>query len=47
MIRARNEAHDAMLAAIEAVLNEGPHTGDLGRRANTTEVGNAVASRLA
>ena len=41
------EAHDAMLAAIEAVLKEGPHTGDLGGRANTTEVGKAIAARLA
>lgn len=36
-----------MLAAIEAVLKEGPHTGDLGGRANTTEVDKAVAARLA
>ncbi|SAL60353.1 tartrate dehydrogenase [Caballeronia terrestris] len=41
------EAHDAMLAAIEAVLKEGPHTGDLGGKANTTEVGKAIAERLA
>ena len=41
------EAHDAMLAAIEAVLKDGPRTGDLGGRANTTEVGKAIAERLA
>jgi tartrate dehydrogenase/decarboxylase/D-malate dehydrogenase len=42
-----HEAHDAMLAAIEAVLKEGPRTGDLGGKASTTEVGQAIASRLA
>ncbi|MGF6779803.1 tartrate dehydrogenase [Paraburkholderia sp. GAS334] len=41
------EAHDAMLAAIEAVLKEGPHTGDLGGKANTADVGKAIAGRLA
>ncbi|SAL63445.1 tartrate dehydrogenase [Caballeronia arvi] len=41
------EAHDAILAAIEAVLKDGPHTGDLGGNANTTEVGRAIAERLA
>jgi tartrate dehydrogenase/decarboxylase/D-malate dehydrogenase len=40
------EAHDAMLAAIEAVLKEGPRTGDLGGKASTTEVGQAIANRL-
>ena len=40
-------AHDAMLAAIEAVLKKKPHTGDLGGKANTTEVGKAIAERLA
>ncbi len=44
---AEREAHDAMLVAIEAVLKEGPHTGDLGGKANTTEVGQAIAARLA
>jgi tartrate dehydrogenase/decarboxylase/D-malate dehydrogenase len=29
------------------VLKEGPRTGDLGGRANTTEVGKAIADRLA
>ncbi|MFL9964511.1 tartrate dehydrogenase [Paraburkholderia sediminicola] len=41
------DAHDAILAAIEATLIEGPHTGDLGGNANTTEVGKAIAAKLA
>jgi tartrate dehydrogenase/decarboxylase / D-malate dehydrogenase len=41
------DAHDAILAAIEAVLKEGPHTGDLGGKSNTTEVGKAIAARIA
>jgi tartrate dehydrogenase/decarboxylase/D-malate dehydrogenase len=41
------DAHDAILAAIEATLIEGPRTGDLGGTANTTEVGQAIAARLA
>ena len=41
------DAHDAILAAIEATLKAGPHTGDLGGHANTTEVGKAIAARLA
>ena len=36
-------AHDAMLAAIEQCLVEGPRTPDMGGSANTTEVGQAVA----
>ena len=40
------EAHDAMLDAITAVLKEGPHTGDLGGKASTAEVGEAVAARI-
>ncbi len=39
-------AHDAMLRAIEAVLVEGPRTGDLGGKASTTDVGKAVAERI-
>jgi tartrate dehydrogenase/decarboxylase/D-malate dehydrogenase len=42
-----HDAHNAMLAAIEAVLKEGPRTGDLGGKASTTEVGQAIAARLA
>ncbi|WP_235851063.1 isocitrate/isopropylmalate family dehydrogenase, partial [Paraburkholderia piptadeniae] len=41
------EAHDAILAAIEGVLKDGPRTGDLGGKANTAEVGAAIAHRLA
>jgi tartrate dehydrogenase/decarboxylase / D-malate dehydrogenase len=41
------EAHDAILAAIEAVLKEGPRTGDLGGKASTAEVGAAIAEHLA
>ncbi|GAB3626806.1 tartrate dehydrogenase [Pandoraea terrae] len=40
------QAHDAMLAAIEAVIKEGPRTGDLGGQASTTEVGQAIAAKL-
>ncbi|MGF6871121.1 tartrate dehydrogenase [Paraburkholderia sp. MM5477-R1] len=44
---AEREAHDAILAAIEATLIEGPHTGDLGGKATTTEVGQSIAARFA
>jgi tartrate dehydrogenase/decarboxylase/D-malate dehydrogenase len=40
-------AHDAIVAAIEAVLREGPRTRDLGGTASTTEVGMAIAERVA
>jgi tartrate dehydrogenase/decarboxylase/D-malate dehydrogenase len=40
-------AHDAMLAAIETVLREGPRTADLGGRADTTEMGRAIAELVA
>lgn len=43
---AGQEAHDAILAAIKAVLISGPHTPDLGGKASTTEVGKAIAERL-
>ncbi len=39
-------AHDAMLAAIEHVLAHGPRTPDLGGKANTTELGEAIAHRI-
>jgi len=42
-----HEAHDAILAAIEATLKEGPRTGDLGGKATTEEVGTAIAKRVA
>lgn len=40
-------AHDAMLAAIERCLLEGPRTPDMGGSASTIEVGQAVAAYLA
>jgi tartrate dehydrogenase/decarboxylase / D-malate dehydrogenase len=40
-------AHDAIVRAIEQVLREGPHTPDLGGQASTTEMGQAIADRLA
>lgn len=39
-------AHDAILAAIEQVLAEGPRTPDLGGKASTTEMGQAIAARM-
>jgi len=39
-------AHDAMLAAIERCLVEGPRTPDMGGTANTTDVGQAVTRYL-
>jgi tartrate dehydrogenase/decarboxylase/D-malate dehydrogenase len=41
------EAHDAILRAIEVVLAEGPRTADLGGKASTTEMGQAIAERMA
>ena len=38
------EAHDAILAAIEQVLLNGPRTPDLGGSASTSEMGAAIAS---
>ena len=40
-------AHDAIVAAIEQVLAEGPRTRDLGGTASTTEMGEAIAARVA
>jgi tartrate dehydrogenase/decarboxylase/D-malate dehydrogenase len=37
-------AHDAIVAAIEQVLREGPRTRDLGGSASTTEMGQAIAA---
>ncbi len=37
------EAHDAIVGAIEEVLRSGPRTGDLGGKATTVEVGDAIA----
>ena len=40
-------AHDAIVRAIEQVLVEGPRTRDLGGSASTTEMGEAIAERVA
>jgi len=40
-------AHDAIARAIEAVLATGPRTPDLGGKASTTDVGMAIAERVA
>ncbi|MFA5703186.1 MAG: tartrate dehydrogenase [Advenella sp.] len=40
------QAHDAIMAAIETVLVQGPKSRDLGGSANTTEVGMAIASLI-
>ena len=40
-------AHDAIVAAIEAVLRDGPRTRDLGGTASTSELGRAIADRVA
>jgi tartrate dehydrogenase/decarboxylase/D-malate dehydrogenase len=42
----QREAHDAILAAIETVLVEGPRTRDLGGNASTSEMGKAIAARV-
>ncbi|WP_028604511.1 tartrate dehydrogenase [Ottowia thiooxydans] len=39
-------AHDAILKAIEQVLANGPRTPDLGGKASTTEMGEAVAALI-
>ena len=44
---AGRDAHDAILRAIEAVLRDGPHTPDLGGKASTTQMGQAIAERVA
>ena len=41
-----SEAHDAIVSAIETVLRDGPRTGDLGGKANTVELGDAIAALL-
>jgi tartrate dehydrogenase/decarboxylase/D-malate dehydrogenase len=40
------DAHDAILGAIEQSLKNGPRTGDLGGKANTVQVGDAIAGLL-
>jgi len=39
-------AHDAIMAAIEHALKNGPHTPDLGGQASTSEVADAISSRI-
>lgn len=41
------KAHDHILFAIEEVLRSGPRTGDLGGKANTADVGKAIANVVA
>jgi len=41
-----NDAHDAILGAIEQVTAHGPRTPDMGGRATTVEVGKAVADAI-
>jgi tartrate dehydrogenase/decarboxylase/D-malate dehydrogenase len=43
----RRDAHDAIVRAIETTLVEGPRTRDLGGSASTTEMGDAIAQRVA
>ncbi len=40
------DAHDAILQAIERTLIEGPRTPDLGGTASTTDMGRAIAERI-
>jgi tartrate dehydrogenase/decarboxylase/D-malate dehydrogenase len=40
------DAHDAIVRAIERVLAEGPRTRDLGGKASTTEMGEAIAKLI-
>jgi hypothetical protein len=40
------DAHDAIVTAIEQVLSQGPHTPDLGGKANTTQIGEAISKVL-
>ena len=37
------DAHDCILSAIEKVLVQGPHTPDLGGKASTTDLGQAIS----
>ena len=40
------QAHDAIMAAIETVLVQGPKSRDLGGSANTTDIGMAIAALI-
>jgi tartrate dehydrogenase/decarboxylase / D-malate dehydrogenase len=44
---AGRQAHDAIVRAIEQVLIQGPRTGDLGGKASTTDMGEAIAKLVA
>ncbi|QGZ56389.1 tartrate dehydrogenase [Paraburkholderia acidiphila] len=44
---AEHDAANAIVAAIEATLRQGPRTHDLGGAASTSDVGGAIASRIA
>ena len=46
-VGAGRDAHDAILAAIETVLSNGPRSGDLGGSATTVEMGQAIAALVA
>jgi tartrate dehydrogenase/decarboxylase/D-malate dehydrogenase len=41
------DAHDAIVKAIEAVLVQGPLTPDLGGKASTSQIGDALSKVLA
>ena len=41
-----HEAHNAIVAAIEKVLEQGPRTPDLGGNASTTDMGKAIAAEI-
>jgi len=43
----RRDAHDAIVRAIETTLVDGPRTRDLGGTASTTQMGEAIAQRVA
>jgi tartrate dehydrogenase/decarboxylase/D-malate dehydrogenase len=43
---AGRKAHDAILAAIQKVLLDGPRTADLGGKASTTDMGKAIAAAV-
>jgi tartrate dehydrogenase/decarboxylase/D-malate dehydrogenase len=40
------DAHDAIVAAVERCLVDGPRTPDMGGKADTTEVGSAIAALI-
>jgi tartrate dehydrogenase/decarboxylase/D-malate dehydrogenase len=42
----QRDAHDAIVRAIEQVLASGPHTGDLGGKATTVEMGRAICALI-